>query len=121
MKKFIFMALFFCFTTISLAQQFNLPPGSALKGDVKVIDYSYKLENIEKYENFSFKEDYLNEFSSEDLQQMKSQSPASYDYYMQAVRYFTLLSERVKKIYTIDELWHIYQFDQPLKEKLTTY
>lgn len=120
MKNFIFIALLFI-TTVSFGQQFNLPPGAIVKGDVKVIDYSYKLENIEKYENFAYKTDYLYEFSSEEIQEMKTQSPAVYDYYMVAVRYFGTLSERVKKIFTIDELWHIYKFDQALKEKLLTY
>lgn len=120
MKKFIFISVLFI-TTLCFGQQFNLPPGSIVKGDVKIIDYSYKLENIEKYENFAFKTDYLYEFSSEELQQMKNQSPAVYGYYMAAVRYFGTLSDRVKKIFTIEELWHIYKFDQALKEKLLTY
>jgi hypothetical protein len=40
---------------------------------------------------------------------------------MAAVRYFGTLSDRVKKIFTIEELWHIYKFDQALKEKLLAY
>ena len=113
--------MLFFLIAFGYSQKYNLPPGTVLNGNLKVIDYSYKLENIEKYTNFAFKIDYLYEFSSTDLQEMKNLSPESYGYYMTAVKYFESLSETIKKLYTIEELWHIYKFDQALKEKLSTY
>jgi hypothetical protein len=120
MKKLFFLMLFFLMA-FSYSQDYNLPPGTVLTGDVKIIDYSFKLENIEKHTNIAYKTDYLHEFSPAELLEMKNQSPQSYNYYTSAVKYFESLSETVKKLYTIDELWHIYKFDQALKEKLSTY
>lgn len=121
MKRLLMIVMMTLFTTLGFGQKFNLPPGEVLKDDVKIIDYSYKLEDMAKYENFAFKTDYLYEFSSEELVDMKANKPDLYNYYMKAEKYFTSLSQRVKKIFPIDELWHIYKFDPSLTEKLMTY
>ena len=55
-----------------------------------------------------------------ELDEFKSIDPEYYNYYMKGISFFDSLSNKVKEIYTINELWYIYVFDQELKSKLLT-
>jgi hypothetical protein len=121
-KKSVF--LFFCFFSgvIVYAQNeqlFNLPPGAVLHPKANTsIDYSYKLNELsdetKPIENINF----LKQFSQNEIEEMEKEFPEGYAYYKEAEKYFNKLSSRVINIFTVEELWYIYQFDLSLKEKL---
>lgn len=99
---------------------YNLPPGVVLqmKG-IKEKDLSYKLNSVD-YQNNELAVNFLRKFSLEEINQMEIEKGKDYYYYKVANEYFLSLSDRVRKIYSYDELWYIYMFDQNLKNKLTT-
>lgn len=101
-------------------QRYNLPPGavSNLK-TTEVIDYSFKLRKNLRNNNQN-NSNFLSNYSKNDLETMSQNNPEAYKYFMTANEYYNNLSENVKKIYTIDELWYIYIYDQNLKESLKT-
>lgn len=100
--------------------QFNLPPGEVLNPKIITnIDYSYKLNQLAAFSakntrNFEFPAQY----STADIEEMKSLTPEKYQYFKRAVDYFNSLPERVKANFTDNELWYIYKFDQKLKNAL---
>jgi uncharacterized Zn finger protein len=98
---------------------YNLPPGVVLqKKGVEKKDLSYKL-NLENYSTNQLADNFLRKFTKEELMQMENNKDEDYFYYKKANDYFMSLSDKVRKIYTYDELWSIYMFDQDLKQKLT--
>lgn len=99
---------------------YNLPPGVVLnmKG-IEEKDFSFKLNSLD-YEKNELAVNFLRKFSSEEINQMETEKGKDYYYYKVANEYFLSLSEKIRKIYSYDELWHIYMFDQNLKNKLTT-
>ena len=98
---------------------YNLPPGVVLqKKGVEKKDLSYKL-NLENYSANQLADNFLRKFTKEELMQMENNKDEDYFYYKKANDYFMSLSDKVRKIYTYDELWSIYMFDQDLKQKLT--
>lgn len=122
-----FFSFIIVLLTIQLAQaqkridgDFNLPPGVVLsKKGVELNDLSYKLSD-ENYINNPVSNNFLRKFSDEELSEMELKKGDDYYYYKIANEYFISLSDKVKKIYTYEELWYIYMFDQNLKRKLTT-
>jgi len=115
------LALFFC--VLSFGQQksndFNLPPKAKFMPKLyQEIDYSYKLNDVSL--NEPVEKNYLNRFSEADLNNLKMKDNTTYTYYQAAQNYFTSLSDTVKKKFTVEELWHIYIYDQKLKNKLKT-
>ncbi|WP_288983244.1 hypothetical protein [uncultured Flavobacterium sp.] len=101
---------------------YNLPPGLVFgKKFVKTYDLSYKIEDSKKLVEYKDSELQLaKQISKEDLESLKESDVDNYNYYSIAFKYFDSLSERVKNIYTKNELWYIYIFDQELKNKLLT-
>ena len=103
----------------SIENNYNLPPGVVLqKKGVKQNDLSYKL-NIVNYQNNQLADNFLRKFTSEEIIEMENNKGEDYFYYKKENEYFLSLSDKDRKIYTYDELWFIYMFDQDLKQKLT--
>jgi hypothetical protein len=99
----------------------NIPPGSVMPIKFEFIDYSYKLDNVSSTKLNSLEEkNFLEEFSEEDLIEMKLHHSDRYEYFMKANDFYNSLSNNVKATFTIKELWYIYSFDQQLKNKLIT-
>jgi hypothetical protein len=96
--------------------QFNLPPGAKFSiKQYKKIDYSYKLnQNL----NLVVENNYL-KFNDQELASLKSKDLKAFNYYSDAKDYFNCLSNKVKKSFTVNELWYIYIYDQDLKKQLT--
>ena len=118
--------LFMIVTVFSYGQKkinsnhdFNLPPGAVfhVKSYVE-IDYREKLQFSEYKE--PVEKNYLDEFSNSEIEEMKTKYIKDYKYYETALIYFNSLSNKVKKTFTVDELWYIYKFDQGLKKTLQT-
>jgi hypothetical protein len=117
----ILIALFFSFSSYSQDQKYNIPPGSVIrKKGVEQIDYSWKLKNISQDKAFFKDSNYLVRFTLEELNEMEKNSIDKYNYYKTADNYFKALSPKVKSLFSIDELWYIYMFDETLKEKIKT-
>ena len=104
------------------SNNFNLPPGVVFsKKFVTTLDLSYKLngqENRQTYNDADLKVG--KNLSKEQLESLKEIDVVNYKYYTTANAYFDNLSNKIKAIYTINELWYIYVFDQNLKNKLLT-
>jgi hypothetical protein len=100
---------------------FDLPPGNILlpKNYVQ-IDYSYKLNDISLEDVIPVYDDILKEYTQEDLNTMKTDSPERYAYFMRVKSYFDNLSDKVKVTFSYDELWYIYIYDKDLRLKLTS-
>jgi hypothetical protein len=98
----------------------NFPP-TGIKSSVnkyKYIDYSFKLNQAKG--NEPIEKRWIYKFSDSDFKKLKNSNQKLYDYYSTASNYFQNLSDKVKSIYTLEELWYIYMYDQPLKNKLAT-
>lgn len=99
---------------------FNLPPGAGYYAkNVDLIDYSFMLEQIpavnpEKFIN----DDFLKVYPKEKLDYWKSNEPNIYQYYATAKNFYDNLSSKVKSVLSVEVLWHIYIYDQKLKNKL---
>lgn len=115
----LFIALISPLSYSQEAKDFNLPPKAKFMPKLyKEIDYSYKLNDLSL--NEPIVKDFLNRFSEADLNNLKTKDNLTYTYYQTAQNYFTSLSNTVKKKFTVEELWHIYIYDQKLKNKLIT-
>lgn len=106
----------------NLTQNYNIPPGFVftMKFDT-TLDLSYKLNgnaNLKSYNDSEIRVGKI--LSPEQLESLKGIDIANYEYYSSANLYFDTLSEKVKELYTKNELWYIYVFDQNLKNKLIT-
>lgn len=101
--------------------EYNLPPGCVLKQKVKFYDLSYKLEDKVSVQNFSQSDlKIIKDIPSSELDNFKNIDQEYYIYYIKGLSFFDSLSNKVKGIYTINELWYIYVFDKDLKNKLIT-
>lgn len=124
MKTLLTTTVIFLLTSFNVKaqemQRYNLPPGavSNLK-TTEVIDYSFKLRKNLRNNN-QISSNFLSHYSENELASMAQNNPEAYKYFMTANDYYNNLSENVKKIYTVDELWYIYIYDQNLKEHLKT-
>jgi hypothetical protein len=99
---------------------YNLPPGAVLKPKAKIEDLSYKLGDLQNTVSQNYVEqNFLKDFSSEDLVSMQIEAPEMYSYYMTANDFYINLSPRVKSIFTVNELWDIYYFDANLKQQIS--
>lgn len=101
---------------------YSLPPNVVLsKKFITTLDLSYKLNgeaNIQSYKDSEIRVGKI--LSKEQLESLKEIDVVNYKYYTTANTYFDSLSKKIKDIYTINELWYIYVFDQNLKNKLLT-
>ncbi|RTY90010.1 hypothetical protein [Flavobacterium sp. GT3R68] len=101
---------------------YNLPPGLSFgKKFITTLDLSYKLHggtSAVSYQDSELK--IAKVFLNNDLEAIKELDPVNYNYYTTANSYFNNLSNKVKNLYTKNELFYIYVFDQNLKNKLLT-
>lgn len=101
---------------------YNLPPGIVFEKKFSTtIDLSYKLNGgvaAVGYQDSELK--FGKVFLNNDLEAIKVIDPVNYNYYTTANSYFNSLSPKVKNLYTANELFYIYVFDQKLKNKLST-
>lgn len=107
---------------ISSNPNFNLPPGVALPMKFNVaLDFSFKINGLNSTQFYKDSELRVGKILTlEQLNSIKEKDPINYNYYSNANVYFTQLSEKVNQLYTKNELWYIYVFDQKLKNKLLT-
>lgn len=101
--------------------EFNLPPGAVLNQKPVIIDLSYKLDHKSSavsYQDSDLK--VLKDFSAQDLEFLKTTSPAYYKYYNEGLSFINGLSPKIKSTYTSNELWYIFAFDQKLKNRIST-
>lgn len=103
-------------------ENYNLPPGIVFgKKFITTIDLSYKLKGgvaKDSYEDSDLKLGKV--FLNNDLETIKNTDPVNYNYYTAANSFFNSLSQKVKGLYTKNELFYIYVFDQRLKNQLVT-
>ena len=99
---------------------FNLPPVAGYYAkNVNLINYSFMLEQIPTVNPEKFKnDDFLKVYSQEKLDYWKSNEPIIYQYYATAKNFYDNLSSKVKSVLSVEVLWHIYIYDQKLKNKL---
>lgn len=106
----------------SVQENYNLPPGMVFgKKFITTMNLSYKLNggvaNVSYHDSdLKFGKVFLNN----DLEAVKETDPINYNYYTTANNYFNSLSQKVKNLYTKNELFYIYVFDQKLKNQLLT-
>lgn len=104
------------------SNNYNIPPGVVFSQKfVTTLDLSYKLngtENAQKYDDLNLRVG--KKLSIEQLESLKDIDAVNYRYYTSANSYFSSLSKKIKEMYTVNELWYIYVFDQNLKNKLLT-
>jgi hypothetical protein len=100
---------------------YNLAPGMVLSPK-KVnleMDYSFMLNEIPATAPKNFKnDDFLRVIPKEKLDYWKASEPEVYQYYATAKNFYDNLSPKVKAIFSVEVLWHIYFYDQKLKSKL---
>jgi len=101
---------------------YNIPPGVVFaKKFITTLDLSYKLNgtiNLQSYDDAELRVG--KKLSKEQLETLKQIDSINFEYYTKANIYFDSLSKRIKDLYTVNELWYIYVFDQNLKNKLLT-
>ncbi len=83
------------------------------------IDYSKKLIDLNSVTPINANEvNFLKEYTEADLQEIKTIDINKYDFIQNADSYFHSLSPKVIGLYSIEELWNIYVYDQKLKKQL---
>lgn len=101
---------------------YNIPPGVVFpKKFITTLDLSYKINgtiNLQSYNDAELRVG--KKLTKEQLESLKQIDSLNFEYYTKANIYFDSLSKRIKDLYTINELWYIYVFDQNLKNKLLT-
>ena len=99
---------------------YNLPPGVVFsKKFITTLDLSYKLNGSPNKQDYNDSELRVGKkISKEQLESLKEIDVVNYKYYTTANAYFDSLSKKIKEMYTVNELWYIYVFDQNLKNKL---
>lgn len=104
------------------SSNFNLPPGVVFaKKFITTLDLSYRLNgtiNLHSYDDAELRVG--KKLSKEQLETLKEIDSINFEYYTKANLYFESLSKKIKDLFTVNELWYIYVFDQNLKNKLLT-
>ena len=110
--------------TRTTSEDYNIPPDAIImpKADLKV-DYSHLLPEIEAASGTSdyVRAQFIRDFTQEDWTNMQANNPEEYTYYSTAKTFYDNLSPKVKVVLSTEQLWHIYMFDQRLKNQLTNY
>lgn len=95
---------------------YNLPPGYRLIPGKTIMDLSFRLDREKLEKEISPNElKFLKEIDDSELHLT---SPEYQQYIQDGRAFINSLSDKIKSIYTVDELWYIYAFDQKLKEKI---
>ena len=109
-------------TESNSTNNYNIPPGVVFaKKFITTLDLSYKLNGSPKEQDYKDSELRVGKnLSVDQLESLKDVDSVNYQYYTTANSYFNKLSQKIKDLYTVNELWYIYVFDQNLKNKLLT-
>ena len=118
----VFFAMLFFVSNFSCWSQnnYNLPPGESVPADFMFVDYSYKLDQISiSNEVINIQNENFPSFlTRQELERMKLEEFDKFKYYVEALMFYEKLSNHVKIVFSIDELWYMYKYDAPLKEML---
>ena len=108
--------------TSTNSTQYNLPPGAVMYPKTNPsVDYSEKLYNQPNYKQIIIvNQEFKSVMTTENYADMLQNDKDSYNYYKSAEQYFDALSDKVKALFTANEIWHIYYFDATLKNQLLT-
>ena len=120
-KIFLFIVFFIGTFLFAFSQNnYNLPPGESVPADFMFVDYSYKLNEISiSNEVINIQNENFPPFlTRQELERMKLEEFDKFKYYVEALMFYEKLSNHVKIVFSIDELWYIYKYDAPLKEML---
>lgn len=110
-----------CFSQKIGEENYNLPPGYVLSSKRTILDLSFKIDKTKSVQNYDSTDlKVLKNLSSEQVEEYKDKLGDYYYYYKEGIAYINTLSKKVKDIYTVEEIWYIYIFDQKLKDKLLT-
>jgi hypothetical protein len=101
---------------------YNIPPGVVFGKKFNTnLDLSFKLNESTNFQSYKDSELRVGKkLSKEQLESLKEIDKINYEYYTIANSFFDSLSKKVKELFTMNELWYIYVFDQNLKNKLIT-
>jgi hypothetical protein len=101
---------------------YNTPPTNAVFVKVDATEnFAYKLEELPESVSTSYVEpDFLYGKTWDEVIFDTERNAEEVAYYQTAKNYFASLSPKVKSIYSVKQLWHIYYFDQGLKNQLVT-
>jgi hypothetical protein len=108
--------------TSTNSTQYNLPPGAVMYPKTNPsADYSEKLYGQPNYKQIIVvNQEFKSVMTEENYADMLKNDMDSYNYYKTAEQYFDALSDKVKALFTANEIWHIYYFDATLKNQLLT-
>lgn len=102
-------------------KNYNLPPGFIISSKRIIYDLSFKLDNTKPVVNYSQSDlKVLKDLTAEELENNKLPLGDYYKYCKEGIAYVDSLSDKAKNIFTLNEIWYIYVFDQKLKNKLLT-
>jgi len=109
-------------STSTNSTQYNLPPGAVMYPKTNPsVDYSEKLYGQPNYKQIIIvNQEFKSVMTEENYADMLKNDMDSYNYYKSAEQYFDALSDKVKALFTANEIWHIYYFDATLKNQLLT-
>lgn len=107
-----------------ITQNYNLPHGSSpsIKLD-KTIDYSPKRDMIQNANAIQINSQVFlyRMITPEKWAAIREINDPNEVYFNTAMEWFDHLSGKVKSVYSLEELWYIYQFDTVLATNLSTY
>ena len=119
-RNFAFLICFFISMQAFSQNRHNIPPNFKISPKTNTEkNYSFKLHNQPDYGTVASTDaQFLKDLTPVNMEDMKINAPESYKYYSEALVYYKQLSQRAKALFTGDEIWFIYMFDQNLKDKL---
>jgi hypothetical protein len=108
--------------TSTNSTQYNLPPRAVMYPKTNPsADYSEKLYGQPNFKQIIIvNQEFKSVMTEENYADMLKNDMDSYNYYKTAEQYFDALSDKVKALFTANEIWHIYYFDATLKNQLLT-
>jgi hypothetical protein len=118
----IFFSGFFAQTKSSQALRdlgYNTPPGVVFGKIDPSFSYADKLNYVSSQVPADYQEPkFMGTMTLEEYLNDQTISQENRAYYQQAKVYFDSLSPKIKTLFSVEELWHIYYFDAVLKENL---
>lgn len=100
---------------------FRLPPNVVLKTKYpNIVDMAYKLQGSSVPEDIeNIRNNYPQQYNLEALENYSKQL-SLYNYLKEVKQYFNSLPQKVKQLYSTEELWYIYIYDLKLANHLLT-
>lgn len=129
MRSYLHLLFVLAFLPLSFAQKnagssydFNTPPDGFIMNKAYLgTNYYSKLQKLNDTLSITGqKATFLRPFTPEDWIYLQQHQPESYNYYTAAKNWYENLPQRMLTLFTTEELWYIYFYDQQLKYKLET-